>query len=125
MRLLRLDLTKRNFVEDFEIFETESKDLWEFGDLLFDQEMEYIAESCDHNDAEIMERADEVEYYVSETYLEFYYDGGFRSRFYLVDHIDNDELIEAALSNDSNVDSIGYFKYNRLSEILQKKLEKS
>ena len=123
MKLLRLDLTKRNFVEDFEIFETESNNLDEFGELLFVQEMEYIAESCDHNDAEIMERADEVEYYVSETYLEFYYDGGFRSRFYLVDHEDNTDLIEAAMS--INVDSIGDFEYTKLSEVLQKKLEKS
>ena len=123
MKLLRLDLTKRNFVEDFEIFETESLDLDAFGELLFDQEMEHIAESCDHDDAEIMERADEVEYYVSETYLEFYYDGGFRSRFYLVDHEDNSDLIEAAMS--INVDSIGDFEYTRLSEVLQKKLEKS
>ena len=123
MKLLRLDLTKRNFVEDFEIFETESLDLDAFGELLFDQEMEHIAESCDHDDAEIMERADEVEYYVSETYLEFYYDGGFRSRFYLVDHEDNTDLIEAAMS--INVDSIGDFEYTKLSEVLQKKLEKS
>lgn len=123
MKLLRLDLTKRNFVEDFEIFETESIDLYAFGELLFDQEMEHIAESCDHDDAEIMERADEVEYYVSETYLEFYYDGGFRSRFYLVDHEDNTDLIEAATS--INVDSIGIFEYTKLSEALQKKLEKS
>lgn len=123
MKLLRLDLTKRNFVEDFEIFETESLDLDAFGELLFEQEMEHIAESCDHDDAEIMERADEVEYYVSETYLEFYYDGGFRSRFYLVDHEDNTDLIEAAMS--INVDSIGDFEYTKLSEVLQKKLEKS
>lgn len=123
MKLLRLDLTKRNFVEDFEIFETESTDLWDFAELLFNQEMEHIAESCDHDDAEIMERADIVDSWVEDTFLEFIYDGGFRSRFYLVDHEDNSDLIEAAMS--INVDSIGDFEYTKLSEVLQKKLEKS
>ena len=68
MKLLRLDLSKRNYVEDFEIFETESNDLWEFAELLYEQEIEYIND-WGHDDSERMEREDEIDYSVYETYI--------------------------------------------------------
>ena len=119
MKLLRLDLSKRNHVDDFEIFETESNDLWEFGELLYNDEMEYINDGG-HDDDDRMEREDEVDYYVFETYMEFTYDYCFRSRFYLVDHEDNKELIEAALQEDVN--SPSPMGFTKLDEVLQKKL---
>jgi len=119
MRLLRLDLTRRGYVEDFEFFETNEPDLEAFCEMLFDQEQEHIFESTD-DPSEKISRLDEIDFYSSETYAEFYYDGGFCSRFYLVDHKDNQDLIEAA--NKENIDSI---EYQYLNEVMQKKLQKS
>jgi hypothetical protein len=119
MKLLRLDLTKRGYAEDFELFETEYPDLDLFGEMLFAQEIEHIHESTDDQD-ERDGRLDEIDFYTTDTYLEFYYDGGFRSRFYLVDHKDNSDLIEAAKKE--NIDNI---EYQYINEILQKKLQKS
>jgi hypothetical protein len=119
MRLLRLDLTRRGYVEDFEFFETNEPDLDAFSEMLFEQEQEHIFGSID-DEAERLERLDEVDFYTTETYVEFYYVGGFYSRFYLVDHEDNQDLIEAA--NKENIDSI---EYQYLNEVMQKKLQKS
>ena len=116
MKLLRLDLTKRGYAEDFELIETEADDLHSFGEILINQEIEHIHESTDDED-ERDGRLDEIDFYTTETYLEFYYEGGFRSRFYLVDHKDNSDLIEAAKKE--NIDNI---EYQYINEILQKKL---
>ena len=119
MKLLRVDLTKRGYVEDFELFEIEAADLQDFADILVEQETEYILNAFE--DQEIQEeRLDDIDYYITETYLAFEYDGGFRSRFYLVDHEDNQDLIEAAKKE--NIDNI---EYQYLNEIMQKKLQKS
>jgi len=120
MKLLRLDLTRRGYVEDFELFETNEPTLHEFAEMLFDQEQEHIFESTD-DPSEKISRLDEVDYYVHETYVEFYYDGGFESRFYLVDAGYNNELLEAAVSEDIH-DLHGF---PILNNVFQKKLQKS
>jgi hypothetical protein len=119
MKLLRLDLTRRGYVEDFELFETDEPNLDAFCEMLFEQEQEHIFESTD-DPSEKISRLDEVDYYVHETYAEFYYDGGFRSGFYLVNHEVNQDLIEAAKKE--NIDNI---EYQYLNEVMQKKLQKS
>lgn len=122
MKLLRLDITKRNFVEDFEVFEIGSSNLSEFAEMLYEQEIEYITESCGHDDAdEISSRIDTVEYYVSDTYVEFTYDGGFESRFYLVDNGYNIALLQAANSEIIH-NTVGL---PILNSVFQKKLQQS
>ena len=118
MKLLRVDLTKRGYVEDFELFEIEAADLQDFADILVEQETEFILDAFEEEMHE--ERLDDVDYNITETYLEFYYDSAHRSRFYLVDHKDNQDLIEAAKKE--NIDNI---EYQYLNEIMQKKLQKS
>ena len=120
MKLLRLDLTRRGYVEDFELFETNEPTLHEFAEMLLEQEQEHIFESTD-DPVERSERLDNIDYYVHETYVEFTYDGGFESRFYLVDTGYNTELLEAAVSEIIH-NSDGF---PILGNVFQKKLQKS
>jgi hypothetical protein len=120
MRLLRLDLTRRGHVEDFELFETSKPTLDEFAEMLLEQEQEHIFESTD-DPAERATRLANVDYCVHATYVEFTYDGGFESRFYLVDTGYNTELLEAAVSEIIH-NSDGF---PILGNVFQKKLQKS
>lgn len=121
MKLLRLDLTHRHFIQDFELFEIGSANLSEFAEMLYEQEIEYITETCGPDDAEILDRSEVVEYYVGDTYVEFTYDGGFESRFYLVDNGYNIALLQAANSEIIH-NTVGL---PILNSVFQKKLQQS
>ena len=116
MKLLRLDLSRHNYVEDFELFEIDATDLQEFADILAEQETEYVTNAFIDNTEIQEDLLDQIDYYITETYLEFYYDSDSRSRFYLVDHEANQALIDAAKKE--NIDNI---EYQYLNEIMQKK----
>jgi hypothetical protein len=121
MELLRIDLTKRGFTSDCEFFDTaRANTLNEFAEILFDDEIEYIRESS-HDNEEILDRSDVIEYWVYDSYMEFVYDGGIISRFYLVNHEDSVDLVEAA-----RIDILeASYSYHTVDTVLQKIYEKS